>query len=160
MTTTMEASSGAAPDLRALLERVEATFKPSKELDRLIARQFGWHRVEPRVGGGMRGGWIAPEDFMGVDSRGAPLLDSLHGTDIHREVPHFTASIDAALALVEREMPEDTWGLLNEAMFDATVKYKGAISAPLPRALLAALLKAKIANSPQEAKSGLQGGEG
>lgn len=86
--------------LTSLVERLEKATERSKALNREIARQVGWHRVEPRHGGGMRGGWIAPEDFNGVMSNGSPILDSLHGTTISREAPDFTGSIDAALTLV------------------------------------------------------------
>lgn len=83
-----------------LIKRIEAAEGPSKEIDRRIAKSRGWHRVEPRFLRNNRGGWIAPEDFIGVMSDGSPILDSMHGTTIHGEVPAFTSSIDAAMTLV------------------------------------------------------------
>lgn len=88
-----------------LLARLEVAEAGSRELDCLIARHFGWHRVEPRHARNKAGGWIAPEDFLGVNSDGSPRLDSLHGTDIHRDPPRLSQSLDAALALAERVLP-------------------------------------------------------
>jgi len=88
----------ARDELIARLERAQAG---SRELDCLIAREAGWHRVEPRFkAAGKHGGWIAPQDFMGTHSSGEPILDSLHGTTIHRDPPAFTTSIDAALSFL------------------------------------------------------------
>jgi hypothetical protein len=87
--------------IAALVARIEAG-ETGRELDRAVARAVGWHRVEPRHTRVKNGGWIAPEDFRGVMSSGAPILDSLHGTDIHRDVPSFTTSIDAQAALPGR----------------------------------------------------------
>ena len=87
-------------DLLALADRVEAADGPERELDRAVARFVGWHRVEPRFTRNKHGAWIAPGDFLGTYSGGSPILDSLHGTDMHREVPPFTASLDAAMTLV------------------------------------------------------------
>lgn len=92
-------------DLSALKERLERAERPSAELDRLIARATGWHRVEPRFTRNKAGGWIAPEDWIGAESDGRPMLDSLHGTTIYREPPRVTGSVDAALALLERKFP-------------------------------------------------------
>ena len=89
-----------------LIAALEAAEGPSRELDRKIAAIAGWHRVEPRFTRNHKhGAWIAPEDFIGVMSDGSPILDSLHGTTLHREVPPYTSSIDAALTLVP-----DGWG--------------------------------------------------
>lgn len=85
-----------------LAARVEAAAGPDRELDRDIARLIGWHRVEPRFTRGKHGAWIAPEDFSGVMSDGSPILDSLHGTVMHRDVPAFTTSPDSALSLVPK----------------------------------------------------------
>jgi hypothetical protein len=38
-------------------------------------------------------------------------LDGLHGTDIHRDPPRLSQSLDAALALAERVLPGWTWEL-------------------------------------------------
>ena len=83
-----------------LSERIEAAEAGSRELDREIAKSQGWHRVEPRFTKNKHGAWIAPEDFTGVYSDGSPILDSLHGTTMHRDVPIFTTSLDAAMSLV------------------------------------------------------------
>lgn len=83
-----------------LIAALEAATGPSRELDRHIARLIGWHRVEPRHTRSTHGAWIAPADWIGAMSDGSPMLDSLHGTTMHPDVPAYTASIDAALTLV------------------------------------------------------------
>lgn len=85
--------------LLALAERCEKE-GPSQELDRLIAPMIGWHRVKPRYTRGRHGAWISPQDFGGTNSDGSPILDSLHGTEMWRDPPRFTSSVDAALTLV------------------------------------------------------------
>lgn len=85
---------------KELITALEAADGPSRRLDAEIAKDAGWHRVEPRHAKRSGGAWIAPEDFLGVTSNGAPILDSLHGTDMHKDVPRYTSSIDAALTLV------------------------------------------------------------
>jgi hypothetical protein len=60
---------------------------------------------------GKGGGWIAPEDFMGVNSDGSPRLDGLHATDIHRDPPRVSKSLDAVLAVAERVLPEHDWSV-------------------------------------------------
>lgn len=92
-------------DVGTLIARLREATGASKEFDRAIAKQYGWHRVEPRHSRQRSGAWIAPEDFIGVMSDGSPILDSLHGTTMHRDVPDYTASIDAALTLV----PDNVW---------------------------------------------------
>lgn len=96
-----------------LITKLEAAEVPSQALDREIARIIGWHRVEPRHhrsrGGKGKGGWIAPRDWLGAHSDGSPILDSLHGTTIYPDVPHFTTSIDAAMTLVPEGFAIDTF---------------------------------------------------
>lgn len=150
-------------DLADLIARVEAATGPDREADRAIARMIGWHRVEPRFTRNRKGGWIAPEDFMGVEQSGAPRLDSLHGTSIWPDVPCFTATLDAALALAERVLPGWTARLditpkMTDAGFDPPwtddMRNKpfghGSSSAQAPTPALAlclAVLRAKAAQS-------------
>lgn len=82
-----------------IIKKLEKAEGPSKALNREIARAVGWHRVEPRHAGNKNGGWIAPEDFNGCYSDGAPIYDGMHGTTIAADVPNFTGSLDAAMAL-------------------------------------------------------------
>ena len=103
------------PDIEGLIERLEAATVGSRELDGVLARHFGWHRVEPRHTRSKGGGWIAPEDFMGVNSDGSPRLDGLHGTEIHRDPPRLSQSLDAALALAERVLPGWVWEIRLDA---------------------------------------------
>lgn len=92
-------------DLLSLAARVEKLTGPSKEVDRAVARVVGWFRVEPRHSRNRYGGWIAPDDFIGAYRDGSPMLDGLHGTTIWRDPPSWTASVDAVLALIERDLP-------------------------------------------------------
>lgn len=95
-----------------LLSQLEAATEGSAALDRLIAREFGWHRVEPRFTRSKHGAWIAPEDFCGVYSDGSPKLDGLHGTTMHFGPPRYTTNLQDAVSLV----PEGwTWQVSNRA---------------------------------------------
>lgn len=86
--------------LLALAERVEAARVSDRTgLRNEVALATGWHRVEPRFTKSKHGAWIKPCDFIGVHSDGSPKLDSLHGTDMHREPPNFLESLDAAMSL-------------------------------------------------------------
>lgn len=132
-----------------LVARLEGACEGSRELDGLIARCFGWHRVEPRHARNKAGGWIAPEDFLGVNSDGSPRLDSLRGTDIHRDPPRLSQSLDAALALAERVLPG--WcGVMNT--YDRSILFarspsdmlaKTSKASTLPLAICIAILRAK-----------------
>lgn len=96
-----------------LAKELEVGCGHSKALDRKIARLAGWHRVEPRLAKTRHGAWISPDDFLGVYSTGEPILDSLHGTEMHREVPPYTASLDAVCMLISRLSPGAEWELTN-----------------------------------------------
>lgn len=89
-----------------LIERLEKAEGPSRELDALVCRATGWHRVEPRFTSNKKGGWIAPGDFIGTHSDGGPILDSMLGTTIHRDPAPFTSSLDAAMDLLAKVLPE------------------------------------------------------
>ena len=75
-----------------LIAALEAATEPSMGLSREIARHFGWINR----GNARKGEWFRPSDTRD----GEPVLDSLHGTDVYREPPHFSASLDAAVTLV------------------------------------------------------------
>ena len=111
-----------------LISRMEKAEGPSMELARIIQCQYGgWHRVTPSQLGKKHGGFIAPQDWIGQHSNGAPILDSLHGTDIHRDVPDCLSSIDAAVAFAERVLPDiNVWGLeFERGKCEATVQRNG-----------------------------------
>lgn len=140
--------------LLKLAERIEAS-PPSRELNRAVAKQWGWHRVEPRFASNKHGAWIAPGDFLGVESSGRPRLDSLHGTEMHRDVPDFTTSLDAAKTL---RHPADLWcvGSMEDGPFARVVpalpggKYGGEITVhaeTAENALTAAFLRATALRS-------------
>lgn len=85
---------------QTIIDKLERADGPDRELDRAIAKVMGWHRVEPRFTRSKHGAWISPDDWIGEYSNGSPITDSLHGTTMYREVPAYTASIDAAMTLV------------------------------------------------------------
>lgn len=88
-------------ELMKLAERVERE-PASMALSREVAKIAGWHRVEPRHmhRANRHGAWISPTEWGGRDSQGKPVLDSLHGTEMHREPPDFVRSMDAAKSLI------------------------------------------------------------
>jgi hypothetical protein len=139
-----------------LAERCEqASGDDRTGLNAEIAAVVGWQRITPsQMGRGHRskGGWIAPEDYSGRHSDGKPILDSLHGTVIHRDPPPFTASLDAAMTLVP-----DGLTIVLQWRFDwrAEVGYANvgnAVSGPL--ALCAAALRARAASCDGRPKGG------
>jgi hypothetical protein len=89
-------------DLQSLLSRLETATEGSRELDCLIAPVVGWYRITPseakRTGHGSKahGGWVHPNDVRD----GKPMFCQLHGTDVYRDPPEFSRSVDAALSLV------------------------------------------------------------
>ncbi|ODT87033.1 hypothetical protein [Phenylobacterium sp. SCN 70-31] len=157
-------------DLTSLIERIEAGDGADRALECDVARAFGWHRVEPRFTRSRRGGWIAPEDFMGVDRDGRPIL-SESGTPMWPDPPRVTTDLNAVIALCERVLPG--WQvvlstgdadrvrdeerlpsatliphLLNDAGWALGSKARSPSYAKTPaRALLAALLRAKEGQS-------------
>ena len=91
----------ARDELEALIKRLEEAREGSMGLSREVARAVGW----VNRGNSRNGEWFHPDDT----AEGKPVLDSLHGTDVHREPPDFTRSVDAALSLV----PEgEGWNLI------------------------------------------------
>ncbi len=140
------------PDLQSLIERVEKASGPDRDLNRAVARHFGWHRVEPRFARSKHGGWIAPEDFIGTHSDGSPICDSLHGTDIHRDVPDFTASLDAVMALMPDGLEYNITNIYGIAHVDIGINVDDQHSSRredgnITLALLSAILKSRLATN-------------
>ena len=114
--------------LLALAERVEAARVSDRTgLRNEVALATGWHRVEPRFTKSKHGAWIKPCDFIGVHSDGSPKLDSLHGTDMHREPPNFLESLDAAMSLVPSEA---YWRLGHDGDGADPAEYKADVIVP------------------------------
>ena len=134
---------GERTDIAGLIERLETATGPSKSLSRDIqCRVGGWYRRTPSEGRTRHPTFIHPNACRD----GKPVYDSLHGTDIWREPPDVTASLDAAMALVERVRPGAGWAVGKTPggtgwarVFKAREYYS---EAPTPAiALLIALLK-------------------
>lgn len=108
-------------DLRGLIERCEKATGPDRELDALI-----WVATGPATnasgwcGFALDEGWRYEYEASGrfpgevmefaVNSAGQRLPQAL------REAPVFTASVDAALALVEKMRPGYRWGVSSVAI--------------------------------------------
>lgn len=142
-----------ASELLALADRVEAATADDRTgLNNEVAAAVGWQRVTPSQMGRShrsRGGWIAPDDYLGRQSDGRPILDSLHGTTIHRDPPAFIYSLDAAITLV----PEGFHGRLGwckgaayaELLSAGQVHGDTTAAVTIPLAITAASLRALAA---------------
>lgn len=141
-------------DLKALLERVEKAEGPDRELDAAIYnalytdnyRPHAFHSFEQKFHAVHRyhDGWLVGKD---------------NSDEWAENLPKFTASIDAAVALVEKMLPGWAWGVhVNPRAvggFLAHVTERSPIrpmpnigAAPTPAlALCAALLRALIAKA-------------
>jgi len=145
------------PTLQSLLKRVEEADGPDKALAREIQCKIGgWHRVTPSQRGGKHGAYIAPQDWIGRYSNGSPILDSLHGTEMHRDVPDITSSIEAGIALLKYVLPGALWsvGFMEMGPFSQVIRpmpcggyingMETAKAATPPLALCAAILRSLI----------------
>ena len=128
------------PELTALLKRVEKASGPDRELDNLLAF---WFTGAPF--------WIAE---WGEEYEKRPwLAKELCGEEKDTPPPHFTASLDAAIALCERVMTP-LWGekpdlLLGRTNGGLTIHCQlgpntEAFAETLPLAVCAALLRSLI----------------
>jgi len=124
--------------LQSLLARVLAATGPDREIDAAI-----WEATEPHKYLYARSGrnWV-------VNRMGTVLTPVWELCADPR--PAFTASIDAAMALVERRIRIDTgaFDLISRALVTATrhgIQRGGKISDYLPLALIAATIRAEIA---------------
>lgn len=86
-------------DLLKLAERCERAEGPEKALDREIALAIGWVRLTPSEARRKNPAWFHPDDCRD----GKPVYDSLHGTDVWRDPLAYTASLDAAMTLLDGE---------------------------------------------------------
>lgn len=86
-------------DLSALIERVENATGPDRELDALIFRVLDLKLPDQFLSMGIKLSWQAD------GSATVPVGDM----QVRYEPPHFTSSLDAALALVEEILPGTFW---------------------------------------------------
>ena len=86
--------------------------------------------------------WDIQQELFGIDAVG------------FHETPHYTASIDAALGLVERKLPGMGWELIafdnREAGVQAVIGDDMADAPTAPLAILKALLSALAAKASSE----------
>jgi hypothetical protein len=110
MTTSSSMVERAA--IPALIERLEKAEGPDREIDVLLWREFGWSEIRDPERNSVT-------DILGPDVRVntrtiSEAIDLFLHTDANGiarawNVPRLTASLDAALALVERVLPERGW---------------------------------------------------
>lgn len=136
-------------ELQALLERVEAKAEPDRELDAdLDVNLFGGEIV-----------WRQANYTMEMYPASRRPSDHYVGGYAHEHVPLYTASIDAALALVERVLPDWSWNAGNVGEDDMPMANVTepidpcrdfSASAPtVPLAILSALLRALISQADE-----------
>lgn len=120
--------------IKELLERVEGLSGPDREVDAAIIKALGFHS------------WAGRMSYRDAD--GVRMWD--FGSS------EITASIDAAIALVERKLPGWAWKVIREEGYNGCVirnAPKLEIVAPsvschgptLPLAIISALLRALLA---------------
>ena len=87
-------------EVRALIERLEKLTEPDREMDCLIAVECGGFILEYEKWRGAR--------YVRIEADGTHNHPGQAGDML---VPRFTASIDAAVALVGRVLPGWKWGV-------------------------------------------------
>lgn len=131
-------------DLARLLERVRAATGPDHELDALICAAVGY------MPDCISTDYVADPSYAVSSDDAARLEARVYGYLIMaRPASPITSSIDVALALVEKLLPGDWWGLLELAVFGDHMEYHPQEPIfsleKLPLAILAALLSALVA---------------
>lgn len=138
--------------IAALLARVKAATGPDRELDCRLSHHFLNRGIS--YGTGDDSGWAPPATVDGWDdAKWASMADEYMSPLTH----HYTASVDAALSLVERVLPGWEWLKKSPRVIslyrpladeeDARkewAKHHDGTGATIPLAILAALLSALI----------------
>jgi hypothetical protein len=124
----------------SLISRLEAAEAGSRELDVALWLMFDPGRIERHLGS-VRGTWPRGASEAEKAARRASFLDS--------NAPHFTTSLDAALALAER-LDLDVLAITNEAVEALAVSgWSSSLRTLVPelaRHACIAILKAKEAS--------------
>jgi hypothetical protein len=125
------------PTLQALLARVEGGGGEDRALDAEIALHIG--------------GCVRYRNWYDDDAKTQHAWHFKWQDDCEWEpLPHFTTSLDAAVALVERRLPGcvlDVEGHAGSAHWSAIIGDHGAIGLTPARALVAALIQTEIAKA-------------
>jgi hypothetical protein len=124
-------------DLDALIERVRGLEGPSREVDALVFKAVGMP---------------LPDNFCGVeigltwDEAQKAFTVPVGGMQVRFEQPPYTASLDAVVSLIERELPKCQWSIESgHGCITATITYRwkiGEIGATPALALLRAFFSA------------------
>jgi hypothetical protein len=127
------------PTLQALLARIEGGEGEDRALDAEIALHIG--------------GCVRYRNWYDDDAKTQHAWHCKWQNDSEWEpLPHFTTSLDAAVALVERVRPGcvlDVEGHAGSAHWSAIIGDHGAIGLTPARALIAALIQAEIAKAQE-----------
>lgn len=95
--------------IEALIEKLSAVEEGSRELDGLIAQAFGLMPTFAR--------WESRDEYSMLS--GESIWVSGHYGDYKFYDPEpYTASLDAAVALVEQKLPNCSWGIESEQYYD------------------------------------------
>lgn len=108
-------------DLSSLIERVEKCTGADREIDAAVAKTFG----EPH----------GPHEEVHYESRSISVYDEI--------AKRYTASLDAVVALIQREAPKTEWLVSGGTITMAATSKSHASGATPALALLLAFLRAK-----------------
>ena len=136
--------------IEELIAALEMATGPSRELDCAIAVTIdGYYEIPPKWEGG-------PVGYGYVEDDGKRYVEPGHGGD--QLVPHYTASIDAAVALVNRVLPGKWPDILHAALRELGKQNNWHIclvepgqERALPIAILIEALKAKLSQEKNNA---------
>lgn len=130
--------------LEALVERVRQAMGPDRKIDAAVYRAIFDD-----------GGWVGENWYIDRSDNGSM------GSSRVISLPGYTASLDAVVALIERELPErhldlhwPRMGRLPEAVLSESHASRAVTvgtGATMPLALLAAFLAVKLSSLPEEA---------
>lgn len=147
-------------EVQALLERVMAATGPDQDIDAEIAlaacsevagwvRHPNWAAMDPKVKSLRAELWLSEEGFLAWRDHNENVASVM--------APPYTSSIDAILALIEKELPAVMWSacIMEEGPYAQVLRpmpnggYVGGLTqssaATVPLALCAAFLSAKLA---------------
>lgn len=95
-------TAGEAGKLYALLARLVPLTEPSREVDWELSEYFGWFVPWASIG-------TRADLYLAAKSDDGAVYQASWGNGASRHLEPYTASLDAAIALVERVAPDRYW---------------------------------------------------